>query len=225
MKKIKIIPLATFASLFVIVISCSKNKQPPQQLEAKQEIKSTRYNYSQDNSEWALSIPYPTSASLSELFQKDKLLLKQIVLNNNESLVEGYVRNLADQIAGYYYYNKNIDLRQDFSDDPASVIVFGLFYAAKEVYDQEQSNYSKRDNKKKKDIAPYFMPEDPFSCFMTAVETFIGISEAKSIWKAIVSGASEQTAVAALKLIGKRVGTVLGVAIMVYQAGKCIGFW
>ena len=56
--------------------------------------------------EWTLSIPYPTSNSIQELFQKNKLLIASIVNNNDEKEAETYVKNLADEIAGYYYWRK-----------------------------------------------------------------------------------------------------------------------
>lgn len=38
-------------------------------------------------------------------------------------------------------------------------------------------------------------------------------------------GASEETVIAAIKLVGRRVGTVISVGIMVYATGRCLDWW
>ena len=69
------------------------------------------------------------------------------------------------------------------------------------------------------------MASPGMDCFLTAVGTLIGITDAKNIWKSIVAGASEETAIAAVKLIGRRVGTIISVGIMVYEVGSCLDWW
>jgi hypothetical protein len=53
----------------------------------------------------------------------------------------------------------------------------------------------------------------------------LGIADAKKIWAGIVAGASEETVIASLRLMGRRVATVIGVGLMIYEAGDCLGFW
>jgi hypothetical protein len=208
------------------ISSCDKSEHRlEKQAEILEETKIDNFENSQSNLEWTLSIPYPTSNSLQELFQKDRLLIRNIVNNNDEIQAESYVRNLADQIAGFYYYNRNIDLRVDFANDPNGVIVFGLFYAAKEYIDQEGLYSTHRSLKKKKDPSIFYMPPDPESCFWTAIGTFIGITEAKSIWNAIIGGASERAIIGTLKLLARRVATAITVVIMIKEAGECLGWW
>jgi hypothetical protein len=67
--------------------------------------------------------------------------------------------------------------------------------------------------------------DENMDCFLTAVGDFIGISQAKSIWRGIVMGASEQTVIAAVKLIGRRVAGIISVALMVYATGSCLDWW
>ncbi len=38
-------------------------------------------------------------------------------------------------------------------------------------------------------------------------------------------GASEQTVIAAVKLIGRRVAGIISVALMVYATGSCLDWW
>lgn len=64
-----------------------------------------------------------------------------------------------------------------------------------------------------------------YSCFLVAVSTFLGIADAQGIWASIVGGASAQTAVAALKLIARRVAGVISVGIMIYSVGECLNWW
>lgn len=209
-----------------LISSCDKSVyRIEKQSEKLEETKNDNFEKSQSNLEWTLSIPYPTSNSLQELFQKDRLLIRRIVNNNNEIQAESYVRDLADQIAGFYYYNRNIDLRVDFADDPNNVIIFGLFYAAKEYIDQESLYATQKSVKKKKEPSIYYMPPDPEICFWTAVGTIIGFTEAKSIWNAIVGGASEQTIIRTLKLMGKRVASAITLVITIKEVGECLGWW
>lgn len=110
-----------------------------------------------------------------------------------------------------------MDLRNDFVDNPEGLVTLGLIYAAKEKNANLASSHSQG-------ISTLAVSGD-FDCFLAAVGTFIGIADARKIWLSIVAGASEETAIAALRLIGRRAATVLAVGIMVYEAGDCLGFW
>lgn len=208
------------------ISSCDKSEHRlERQSEILKEAKIDNLENPQSNLEWTLSIPYPTANSLQELFQKDRLLIRNIVNNNDEIQAESYVRNLADQIAGYYYYNKNIDLRQDFPNDPANVILFGLTCAAKELYEQSETFGIRAPLNKKKGVETYYVAEDAFACFRTAVEAFIGIAYARELWASITAGVSERTIIGMLKFMGKKVATAIGVAWLVYDVGSCLDWW
>lgn len=76
--------------------------------------------------------------------------------------------------------------------------------------------------------APVFTPtvsDATFSCFWAAISAFIGITQAKDIWKSIVAGAVEDTIIETLVLMGRRTATIVMVAGMVYAVGECLGWW
>lgn len=98
----------------ILIISCYSCEKS----EMKYLIKNKDYNINNTSnyaltsstSEWVLSVPVPSVNNLQDLFLKDRFAIRNIVNSNDNIQAENYVRNLADQIAGYYYHVKNIDL-------------------------------------------------------------------------------------------------------------------
>jgi hypothetical protein len=67
--------------------------------------------------------------------------------------------------------------------------------------------------------------DENMNCFLTAIGDIIGITQARSLWKSIVAGASEETVIAAVSLIGRRVAGVLTITFAIYSTGECLGWW
>lgn len=220
----------TFALILIVsCYSCEKSEIKYLIKDKENKINNIRnYALTSATSEWVLSVPTPSVNNLQDLFLRDRFTIRNIVNSNDNIQAENYVRNLADQIAGYYYHVKNIDLRNDFSNDPEGVVLLGLFFAAKEFNDLYQLNTFSIDSKNKKiksDITPNYIQENPMECFVTAVSTIIGIGDARSLWRNILAGATEQTAIAALKLIARRTASGITIVLAIYGAGDCLGWW
>lgn len=135
-------------------------------------------------------------------------VLQRLIAENDEVQLNGFLNYTADRIKNNTLRKYNIDLS---GDDRDLIILFGMLEGAKEKFITNGQVVPEGDA--------------TFSCFMSAVSGFLGLTTAKSLWTSITSGASEETVVAALRLIGGRIGTVVGVAIMVYQVGDCMDWW
>ena len=60
---------------------------------------------------------------------------------------------------------------------------------------------------------------------MAAVSAFVGVTEARNIWASIQAGTSSETVVGTIKLVGRRVASVITVVFTVYQVGECLDWW
>jgi hypothetical protein len=101
--------LKLILSLILIVscFSCEKSEFK-YSIYNKEYKKNNHSNYALTNAtnEWVLSVPAPSVNNLQDLFLRDRLIIRDIVNANNNIQAENYVRNLVDQIAGYYYHIK-----------------------------------------------------------------------------------------------------------------------
>lgn len=226
MKKIS---FGLYCLFFLAFSSCNKHELAPsadKKIEVVESSKEqTQSSQLLSDSQWVPEIPYPTAISFTDIFKNDKNILEQLIISNNQESATIYIRNLASQICGYFYYNRNIDIRNDFINDPNGVILLGLFYAADEYYYQNQMTAKSLKQSGKTASPNLYDDPDPMGCFLTAVGSLIGFADAKNIWRSFVAGASEQTVIAALKLIGRRVATVITVVVTIYQAGECLDWW
>ena len=144
----------------------------------------------------------------------DYLKLNSAITSKDTLIILSILEKLNDQISREFLLQYKIDLKSEFKTDYDKITLIGLLYAGKETFLPEI-----------KDENSTLRPPSDFGCFLTAVSTLIGIPQAQSIWNSIKAGATEQTVVGALKLIGRRVGTIIGVAIMVYEVGECLNWW
>lgn len=218
-----------------LLLSCKKDLQVSQNNEKKLFKKIKKSNTSsierissltsEDDSTWIADIPIPSVSSYSDLFRDEGSTLQQVMLNGSETEATLYIRNLASQVAGYLYHVKGIDARNDFVNDPQGLIVVGLYFAAYEWQNNSTfiNNNKSLKSKKKPDVIAN--SSDPMGCFLTAIGSVIGITDARNIWRSIVAGASEQTAIAAVKVIAKRSAVVISAVFAIYEAGDCLGWW
>lgn len=203
MKKIKYLFLGML-SFTILIIACSKNTS---------------------ESHWEAQIDNSSFSSVSSIFKNSNSdALKSIKELNEEAAASEYLTKKANEIASFYYKKKNINLSKDFIDNPDGIVIFGLFMAAKESNDLNKSNKILTT-----DIQKISTKLDEsgggMSCFFAAIGGVLGIRDARDLWKACLEGASEQTLIASIKLMGKRVAGVLTLAIAVYEVGECLDWW
>jgi hypothetical protein len=189
--------------------------------------KSRTVSLQSSGSQWVAQIPYPTVSTATQIFKSEQSNLQNVIAANNESLANEFVMELANKIAGLYFYKKGIDIRSDFVDNPNGIIILGLFSAAREYHfgiapTSMVQNISK--SQKNVGIAPLAEPDD-MDCFLVAVQSIIGIPQARSIWRSILAGAAEETIIGAVRLIGRRVGVGITIGIAIYDVGGCLGWW
>ncbi len=183
--------------------SCKKNEETNFVLNKPETSESISNNTVPANSIQSSIVSGPYSQIFNQI---DPISLQSVINTNNTSGANYIINLLTDNISNLYYSTHETSLLFEFNGDRNKVLLFGLFWAKKE---QSIVNYA-----------------DPgLDCLITAVSSFIGITQAKSIWASIVAGASAETVVAALKLIGKRVAGVISVAIMIWDAGSCFDWW
>ena len=175
--------------------------------------------------QWQAEITENKAASLKEVFLKngsEKLL--DIAASKDELKMSDYNKMTANQIASYFQDKFKIDITKEFIDNPEGIVILGLFYAKKEQQDANSQIMSNRTNSLMK-ANVMKTPDATMDCFLTAVGNLIGITQAQSIWKSIVMGATEETVIAAVALIGRRVAGIFSVGMMVYATGNCLGWW
>ena len=175
---------------------------------------------STQDKQWQAEITENKAANLQDVFlQNGSEKLIDLVASKDELKIKKFNKTKANEIASYFQDKYNIDITKEFIDNPEGIVILGLFYAKKEQQDADSQIMSNSTNNVMK------TSDENMDCFLTAVGDFIGISQAKSIWRGIVMGASEQTVIAAVKLIGRRVAGIISVALMVYATGSCLDWW
>ena len=190
---------ATSLCLFFILTGCTKSTQDKQ---------------------WHAEITENKAATLQDVFlQNGSEKLIDIVASKDQVKMSNFNKTKANEIASYFLDKYKIDITKEFIDNPEGIVILGLFYAKKEQQVTDSHIMSNSTNNVMK------TSDENMDCFLTAVGDFIGISQAKSIWQGIVMGASEQTVIAAVKLIGRRVAGIISVALMVYATGSCLDWW
>ncbi len=174
--------------------------------------------------QWQAEITENKAASLKEVFLKngsEKLLY--ITASKDEVKMSDYNKMTANQIASYFQDKFKIDITKEFIDNPEGIVILGLFYAKKEQQDANSQIMSNRTNNLMK--ANLMQANDTNDCFWAAVTGIFSLADAKNIWKAISAGATEETVIAAAKLIGRRAGGIIIITIAILEIGECIGWW
>lgn len=161
------------------------------------------------------SVNTESSTPFTDIFRS--LNPEQLQNSQNEEELNEIIAETNARITEVYLGKYNIDLASEFSEDPFGITVMGLYQAAKERY--------LIDGHELPIDTTYYEANPTFDCFLTAVSAAIGITDAKAIWKSILAGASEQTVIAAVRLIAKRTMTCFAVVILIYQIGDCLDWW
>lgn len=118
------------------------------------------------------------------------------------TLVNPSVVQTANNTAVYVKQKYQVDLS---AYDANTVSILGLYLSLKEMNEPGPST---------------------LHCFLVAVGSIIGLTEAGTIWNTLSHGVvSASTVIGAVKLIAKRVGTVITVAVAVYEVGECLNIW
>ena len=149
--------------------------------------------------------------------------LKEATNETDKKIIRDRISN---RIISYLYKTQKVDIRKDFINNPDGVLTLGYFVA--HIEKQKELISKRAQSGMEGEVLSITNPETDkqFECFLTAVSSFIGLSEARSIWKAIVTGSLEtSTIIGGLALMAKRVATIATVTIMIYEAGDCLGWW
>jgi hypothetical protein len=172
-----------------------------------------------EHASWEANISKKNANSLPELFnQTGSERLLEIISSKDQNKISNYNKLKADQIASYFYEKYKLDIRDEFVDNPEGIIILGMIYAAKEYED-------KKLKRKSNSLEVMKTSDEEMNCFFVAVESVIGIAEAKSIWRSITMGASKELVISSVSLIGKRVIAVWSLAVLIYNVGGCLEWW
>jgi hypothetical protein len=125
---------------------------------------------------------------------------------------------IANEVASYLFNKYNLDIVDEFTDNPQGLVVYGLFFLYMEKTQPTNFSQSIEDNS-------IVIQGASLDCLITAVGSVIGITEVKSIWSGLMAGATEATAAAAAKLIFKRVAICVTSVFAIYELGDCLGIW
>jgi hypothetical protein len=85
-----------------------------------------------DSNDLEAFVPNKYSSATEILKSLDKSELKQLIANKDEAAVDKVMGSLAKNIVAYLHDKYNLDLRRDLNEDKRSILVLGVFYAAKE---------------------------------------------------------------------------------------------
>ncbi len=172
-----------------------------------------------DKSIWKAEINNNKFHSLQELFsQVGPESLIDVIESKDIAKAENFNKAKADQIASYFHDKYNLDISEKFIDNPEGIVILGMFYAEKEYQDA-------RLKIKGNSLLYMKTPDENMNCVMSVVTGILSLGDVKSIWNALSAGATEETVIAAAKLIGKRVAIAASVTYMVYQIGDCLEWW
>ena len=168
---------------------------------------------------WEAQIVENKANSLPDLFNQigsEKLV--EIISSKDQVQVSAYNKMKANQIASYFIDKYKIDIREEFKDNPEGIIVLGMLYAAKEY---EDAKIKIAGNS----LEVMKSPEENMNCFFVAVESAIGIYEAKNLWKSITMGATKEAVISSVSLLSRRIVAVWTIANLVYDIGGCLEWW
>ena len=170
---------------------------------------------------WELSISTNSYNDAASIFKSvGKTTLLNIANSKNDAEATELVKNIAGKVGSYVYDKYKIDISKDYINDPVGVLVVGLVFAERERLQGLASSPGVANNS----ITPITNKAD-FGCFRVAVEGFLGITQAKEIWTALVAGVSERTVLGLLSFIGKKVAVTISVVWLVYDIGECMDWW
>ena len=171
-----------------------------------------------------------------EVYKKNYLKRKQLIFHCTSTSKKNVIRGLHFQwdkpmgkllrVTTGRAHVVEVDIRKDFINNPDGVLTLGYFVA--HIEKQKELISKRAQSGMEGEVLSITNPETDkqFECFLTAVSSFIGLSEARSIWKSIVTGSLEtSTIIGGLALMAKRVATIATVTIMIYEAGDCLGWW
>jgi hypothetical protein len=140
--------------------------------------------------------------------------LNRLIRAKDEAGLRNFYRPVSLEIAGYISSVYGEDILPDIADFPEGAAMLALF-----CYGKEKGIVvapSKRDPGN---------GGDPMSCFGAALGSLLGISDIRDLYNDFARGASPKTILKSLKVLGRRVATILNVAIAVYDLGDCLNWW
>ena len=164
----------------------------------------------------AIISPSPYS-SINSIFKASETELKEAIIVNDTIKQKRLTIKLANNIVSYIYKTQQVDIRKEFIDDPNGVVSLGLLLERKEYYTPLSS---KPTNSEK------LLPSPEMDCLFAALGGLVGINEARTMWATLMGeGVILDSAIAAARFIGKKVGVALSVTLLLRDVGDCFGWW
>lgn len=222
MKNCNSFTLATWMLIISIIVSCTKKdgdfKKSENHATNQMLFKSNQEESSASNS----GDEYETH--FTDIFKSiNKVELEMVFETENNEALTQIINETNERIVSLVQDQYNINLNEQFDEDEHyNITLIGIYFAAKEKYLLDGHELGI-------DIDEYGIVnhsyEETFQCFLTAVGAFIGVTQANEIWKSIIAGATKETIIGTIKLLGKKVATLWGVGVLIYQVGNCLDWW
>jgi hypothetical protein len=169
--------------------------------------------------ELSQQFPIPKYETMNNLFNSlDSASLYSVVLNKNDFASKQLLHRLSININNFVSEKYLINLSAVTND--FNVVIIGMLIAEKELETQRFIN-------KINNIDFVNTPNKAagMDCFLSSVSGVLGILEARALYMQFTNGVGAETIIAAVKLIGKRVGSAISIVFAVYELGLCIGWW
>lgn len=193
----KTISLLTIIVFTMIFVSCQKQ------------------NFEKQTTTWKAKITKSEHQNFTELYKSvPKVDLKKILDENDEVRARKIIEPLADQVASLINTKHGLNIADEFENNPQGLVVYGLFY----LYQERTAGNVNIGSQGR-------ISEASLSCLITAVGSVVGISDVKALWKSFVAGATEATALAAAKVLFKRVAICVTSVFALYELGSCLNLW
>jgi hypothetical protein len=154
-----------------------------------------------------------------------KAIHNAITANDARNLTSVITKH-SSMLSTYIKQRYNVDCTED-EDVPEATMVFGLFYYGKEknlgeISDVDTPNQGRNAGD---EIGSELAAGDPFSCLLGALGSLGTFNEIKSLYNDFVHGVTPQTIIRSLKIMLKRVASVVTILIAVYGFGDCLNWW
>lgn len=148
--------------------------------------------------------------------------LVQIARYGTQEELDVFLAPVVTQIGDYVEANYGEDIRADLAGYPEAALLLTLFYYGREngVTAEDFENGGGGCTVARAAAAP-----GGFDCFMTALDSVLGISDIRALYRDFTHGVSARTIVGAVKQMGKRIWWSVSLVVAAYHLGDCLGLW
>ena len=157
--------------------------------------------------------------SMTEVFNSvNHIQIEALLKEKNEAQAFLILLPLSKKIISFISSTYKIDISN--STNLIGVIVVGALIAKK-----EQELILNNIKLKSRSTGIVIQTSPGMDCFITAVSSIIGISDARNLFLQFSNGVSAETILGTVKLMGKRVAGFVTIVFAIYELGQCIGWW